>query len=223
MGLNAYRCIPFLHMNAQISSNTFGFSLRFVMFVMFAHDEFSETFLLIIKSRWFLSWKFFHAQVVFFSFISGTLGLSLYSYMAGMNVCILVLFFMKSFCNRRCGREHLEIISADFHQIVYSMRHRSLQNLYPSLKSTIDYPQNSDDITKDLAFPNHNFWCIFNLPETSFLCHISENEVSSLDLDEPTSQRVLCLSEWPQRYDRARKLNCQVRPKKNPQKTNPVC
>lgn len=26
--------------------------------------------------------------------------------------------------------------------------------------------------------------------------------VSSLDLDEPTSQRVLCLSEWPQRYDR---------------------
>ncbi len=32
----------------------------------------------------------FHAQVVFFSFISGTLGLSLYSYMEGMNVCILV-------------------------------------------------------------------------------------------------------------------------------------
>lgn len=120
-----------MHMNAQISNNTFGFSLRFVMFVMFARDEISETFLVFFKSRCFFLWKFFHAQVVFFSFISGTLGLSLYSYMAGMNVCILVLFFMKSFCNRRCGREHLEIISADFHQIVYSMRHRSLQNLYP--------------------------------------------------------------------------------------------
>ena len=44
---------------------------------------------------------------------------------------------------------------------------------------------------------------------------------SSLDLDEPTSQRVLCLSEWPQRYDRARKLNCQVRPKKKSAKKQP--
>lgn len=36
----------------------------------------------------------------------------------------------------------------------------------------------------------------------SLYSYMSGMNVSSLDLDEPTSQRVLCLSEWPQRYDR---------------------
>lgn len=48
-----------MHMNAQISNNTFGFSLRFVMFVMFARDEISETFLVFFKSRCFFFMEVF--------------------------------------------------------------------------------------------------------------------------------------------------------------------